>query len=1008
MKKLLLSLIMLAFFCFTMQAQPVVHLDRTYGGPLNDGGSTVRQTPDGGYIMVGLTESYGAGGTDIYLIKADKYGDILWTKTYGGTGTDRIMSAMNNNLQITADGGYIIIGATTSFGAGNWDAWLIKTDAYGDTLWTKTFGSPSLDLGYVVYQTNDGGYIFTGQTWGFGSYYNNVWLVKTDADGNLEWQKNYPIYNYEAGQSLQQTADGGYLVTGLTYGAPYAFLLKTDADGNFEWENNIIYGCGYSIEKTSDEGFIICGTTGGDSFLTKTDATGNILWTKVITGPGANFAYAIQQLDDGGYIVAGETNGFGGGWDYYVFRTDASGDTLWTQVYGGPGNEWAKSIQITDDGGYVMLGYTTSFGAGEGDFWLLKIKEIEYPGYITGRVYKDDDDNCIYNETIDGLLVGNMLKAEPGPYYVFTDKQGNYKFEVEPDEYTVSPATIPNELFGFQDCQLDTSYTVTVASGSVVTDNDFALGTKDPPVCEGSVSIVSAPFEQGDCLPPYTLSSPCPGFLHRYCFTITNTGTQVIGPGSNVQVALDPNMTFSSEVSNTCGTALVGDFSDISNPVWNVTNASVLNNNGKFCTVCFNVNVLGVPFPFGSPYSTTATFNACGEIYTDTELDYDVCSCDPNDKLVSPKGCGPYGNTGRDENITYNIRFQNIGTGPAHNVVIRDTIDFDFDIFTLNILNTSHTITGLQINPGNEIVFSFEGIELPDSLSDPQGSKGFIVMELMPLSNLPNGTELTNRAAIYFDNNPPVITNTTLNTIRDYPYPIADFTANRQCESITDSYDFFYTGNTADNATFYWDFGADATPQFSTEKDPLGIIFSSTGLKDVSLTLTRYGCTSSVIQTIDVINVWCGNNNNKILVCHIPPGNPENPQTICISLNALPAHLAHGDCVGPCFNSVIKKANAENNNESIVDIAIEESFIAYPNPFSDNTILSFTASEENNVLLQVYNYTGQKVATLFDNTVVAGKQYKVEFNTDDLPQGVYIGVLQDNNETKVIRLSLIK
>ncbi|MGC9332229.1 MAG: T9SS type A sorting domain-containing protein [Bacteroidales bacterium] len=179
-------------------------------------------------------------------------------------------------------------------------------------------------------------------------------------------------------------------------------------------------------------------------------------------------------------------------------------------------------------------------------------------------------------------------------------------------------------------------------------------------------------------------------------------------------------------------------------------------------------------------------------------------------------------------------------------------------------------------------------------------------------------------------------------------------------------------------------------------------MFNSTGLKEVSLTITRYGCTSFVTQTIDVVNVKCGKNNNKILVCHTPPGNPENPQTICISPNAVPAHLAHGDCVGKCLEIQPKSMMNEDNRRDI------ELFSAYPNPFKNSTVLSFILSEESHVLLQIYNCTGQKVATLFNNTAKAGKEYRAEFNTSDLDEGMYIAILKSDTQNKIIKLSIVK
>ena len=155
-------------------------------------------------------------------------------------------------------------------------------------------------------------------------------------------------------------------------------------------------------------------------------------------------------------------------------------------------------------------------------------------------------------------------------------------------------------------------------------------------------------------------------------------------------------------------------------------------------------------------------------------------------------------------------------------------MDNDFDITSFKLLSTSHSITRVEINPGNELIFTFENINLPDSLSDTEGSNGFVIFRVTPKDNLPNGTEITNQAGIIFDLNVPVITNNTLNTIRDYPFPVVSFDVIRQCASIDNVYDFLYTGGTSDGATFEWYFGQDANPFFSTEENPMDIVFSNT------------------------------------------------------------------------------------------------------------------------------------------------------------------------------------
>jgi hypothetical protein len=246
-------------------------------------GNSLIQTSDGGYAIAGETHSFGAGSGDVYLVKLDAKGNLQWTKTIGGENDE-----WGNSLIQTSDGGYAIAGETHSFGAGSEDVYLVKLDANGNLQWTKTIGEPESEIGYSLIQTSDGGYAIAGATNSFGAGGKDVYVVKLDANGNLQWTRTIGGPEGEIGYSLIQTSDGGYAIAGATNS----------------------FGAG-----------------GKDVYVVKLDANGNLQWTRTIGGPKDDEGYSLIQTSDGGYAIAGYTDSFGAGeTDVYVVKLDKDGN----------------------------------------------------------------------------------------------------------------------------------------------------------------------------------------------------------------------------------------------------------------------------------------------------------------------------------------------------------------------------------------------------------------------------------------------------------------------------------------------------------------------------------------------------------------------------------------------------------------------------------------------------------------------------------------------------------
>jgi hypothetical protein len=357
------------------KTEPATQWYRTFGEGTTVYGNSVRQTTDGGYIMCGTTrkvtnEQLRETDSDIWLTKTDVEGNKVWDKTFNLSGRD----ARGESVQQTTDGGYIICGGVVTKEAGNSCIGLVKTDSDGNKLWDKTFAVNGQGdaWGESVQQTTDGGYVVCGMIFfdepSFGA---GVWLVKTDSDGNKVWDKIFgPDRGRDAwGNSVQQTADGGYIVCGSIFPIekevnirmPDVWLIKTDAGGNKLWDKMFAASDGRgadgeSVQQTMDGGYMVFGTililsdktSERDTWLVKTDSDGNKVWDKIF---GHGRGYSGQQTTDGGYIICGETE-LHTGW---LIKVDAEGNERWDKTF-GEGFASGTSVQQTVDGGYIACG----------------------------------------------------------------------------------------------------------------------------------------------------------------------------------------------------------------------------------------------------------------------------------------------------------------------------------------------------------------------------------------------------------------------------------------------------------------------------------------------------------------------------------------------------------------------------------------------------------------------------------------------------------------------------
>lgn len=399
LRKLLLSsivlFVLLSFgFVGSVEADATMW-SQTYGGSEQYSAKAMVATSDGGYAIAG---TIGVNNGDFWLIKTDEFGCMEWNQTYGGTLWD-----YGNALVETSDGGYAIAGSTHSVSHSIYDdAWLVKTDEFGNEEWNRTYGGPYWDGANSLVETLDGGFALAGYTGNFSFGNVDFWLVKTDEFGNMEWNRTWwGEADADIARSLVATSDGGYAVLGTTgsFGAVGEdfWLVKTDEFGNMEW-NRTIGGPGgdggYSLVVASDGGYVLAGSAnsfgfgGSDGWLVKTDEFGNVEWNQTYGGTANDVVYSLVVASDGGYALAGA-------WDYeewynldtgeevahgsfWLIKTDEFGNMEWNRTYGESDLNVAYSLVVTSDGGYAMAGETRSLGSTSADFWLVKTDETGF------------------------------------------------------------------------------------------------------------------------------------------------------------------------------------------------------------------------------------------------------------------------------------------------------------------------------------------------------------------------------------------------------------------------------------------------------------------------------------------------------------------------------------------------------------------------------------------------------------------------------------------------------
>ena len=362
---------------------------KTFGGMDDDIAYCIQQTSDHGVILAGTTSSFGEGGSDMWVVRLDSAGEVEWENTYGGPADDEARSII-----LAPDGGYVVAGSTQSFGAGGDGAvWVLKLDADGAIEWQKMLDHGQ---GAGAAPAEGGGYAIAGGTSQHGAGGSDAWVVRLDETGSIVWQNTYGGSDSDTAYAIAPTSDSGFAVAGWTasFGAGWAdfWVLKLDGSGDVEWAK--AYGGSEAedarfITQTPDNGFVVAGWSvsfgagEADMWILKLDADGGVQWQSVYGGSGIDRAFSVSRASDGGYVAVGRTESFGaGGADMLILGLDSDGTLEWQKTFGSSYDEEARGVLHDGEDRITAAGKDAYYGTAAADFWVIK---MDTDGIIAGR-----------------------------------------------------------------------------------------------------------------------------------------------------------------------------------------------------------------------------------------------------------------------------------------------------------------------------------------------------------------------------------------------------------------------------------------------------------------------------------------------------------------------------------------------------------------------------------------------------------------------------------------------
>ncbi len=782
MKKLIFLFILL-FRLNNLSAQIGIEWQKTYGGTAIDFIRTVIPDVNGGSLLCGTSLSAKNGNKnvpsfglyDYWLVQLDVFGNSVWQRHYGGSQVDELVTTIK-----TADGGYLLGGTSHSDSDGNktedhigsHDYWIVKTDSLGNIQWQNDIGGRDNDYLRSIIQTSDGGYFIAGIsnsdstgdkiTRSIGASFD-IWVLKLDSAGNIQWQKQLGTYDDEEVANVLQTPAGEYII-GSSTGSQY-WLIKLDAFGTqqlsktFGGSNNEDL---FSIAHTFDGGLILAGRSDSnlsgdktensygqyDYWIVKLNILLDIEWDKTVGGSLRDNAFQISQTINGEYVVGGsslsgisgnKTEANEGSDDFWVVKLDTTGNLLWQKNIGGlssdgyncslkeiPGSQGQFFAGLTSNSN--ISGDKTEDSFGSYDFWTIKFRE-KY-NRLQGNVFIDSNSNLV-RDSGETFPVGRIITELTTGNSAFTQTTGNYAIAVfDSGTYTVNPPAI-------------SYYTPTPASHSVIFSGILQTDTSN------NFAFQPAGIFDDLCITITPTGNFRGGMNAVYLLHYNNLGTTSISP----TIIFFPDQNLSFVGSSPIATSAAAD-----SVFWTLPALAPFQSGNIWVTVYVNnvvpINTLISSFariePLVGDVNPHCNF-ASWEVYTTGPVD-------PNDMLVDQDTIFTF-DFPNPPDLNYIIRFQNVGNDTAFSVKVLNQVPANLDLSTFELIASSHSVGISYDNPSRLLEFNFNNISLPDSQVNESASHGFVRYKIKPLTTLIAGDSVSNSAAIYFDFNEPVLTN---------------------------------------------------------------------------------------------------------------------------------------------------------------------------------------------------------------------------------------------------------